>query len=560
MAWITGTATDHRDMLDQAIQIATSDHVDTAVVVAGGTGYSVDDIIEFTDGTFTHPCRLRVTSETGGVIDPGGVRVEEGGAYTVDPDLTANPNHTVTPAGGSGATFDLTMNSEPWTVERRAQEAVSAVLFGAGGSGYAIGDQVRVSMNGGGVLGASGESFYGVAPVFQVATLSGSAIATVTLVTPGHLEEVPDVDLSAGFQCDLETVTGSGSGAQLTVTYQDVGSSQEDVVILSGPGEAGTDQILVGIRTFSIQDVSGFETVRNWQLFGLTDFNAGLALHEQNNMSYGADENDGAIETLGGSFMVLKENDADPDISFWMSVTNRRIILVAKVETNTTIFYPSMYVGFLNAFSTTNEEPYPLWIQGCTSRENSWWGDTELGRISGLSDCYSVTAKTNGPAQYRADEGEWRTFRNGQVSDTGAPSRSATSDFTVFPAGLPSFSPQTDDLIATQNVTMFDLSDIIPESGVPGTPDYLLRPTPNTGDDIRLLVPLSPKSSDNPTNPARFVYDPIGELDNCFWISASDPTQDLTSEDVVKIGNDRYRVFQNGNSGEVFRFIAIKEE
>lgn len=558
MSWIEGTATDYRDMLDQLIEIATSDHVDTVSVGAsGGSNYAVDEIITLTDGTFTHAARMRVTSVDGGGAITG-IRVEDGGAYTVDPDLTDTTSHTSS-GSGTGAQLDLTMNSEPWTVERRAQEAVSATVF-SGGTGYSNGDQIRVSMNGGGVLGADGETFYGVAPVFQVTGNTGGVIDTVSLVTAGHLEEVPDIDGTAGSQCDTETVTGSGSGAQLTVTYQDVGSSQEDVIILSAPGEGGTDQILHGIRTFQATDVSGFLTCFNWQLFAMVNFNSALALHEQVNISYGADPTDGAIETDGGSFMVLKEDDADPDITFWMSVTNRRIILVCKVETASTAFYSSMYMGFVNAYETTNENPYPIYVQGTTSRENSHWSDDDIGRISGLSDCYAVNTKLNGPGQYRADAGEWRSFLNAICVDGGSPTRSVDSDFVVFPCGVPSLSPQVDDELIAAPADGVQFEDIHPESGVPGTPDVLLRPTPNTGDDVRILVPLAIIATDDPTSPARDVYRVLGELDNCFWVSASDPTTDLTSEDVQKIGDDRYIVFQNGNQTEAFSYFCVKAE
>lgn len=559
MAWITGTGiADYRAMLDEMITNATSDHLaSVSSIVAGGTGYAVDDIITFTDGTFTKAAKLRVTSVSSCAIT--GVRVEEGGAYTVDPDLTANSSHTNSGSGNDDATFDLTMNSEPWTVERRAQEAVSATAATAG-SGYTVGDDVTLTMDGGGVLGATGEgSTYGVAPVFNVDSVDGGGgITGLSLVTAGHLEETPDVDTGTG-GLQANVTGGTGTGAVLTVTYQDVGSSQEDVVVLSAPGTTGSEQILTAFRTFQATDESTFNTCFNWQLFGLVEFNSGLALHAQNNISYGLDAADGSQETDGGCFMVLKEDDSDPDISYWMSVNNRRIILICKVETATTTHYSAMYVGHLDPFGTSDEAPYPLWIQGCTSRENSWWGDTVIGRISGLSDVYGVSGKLNGPAQYRVG-GSWETFHNYSCNDGGSPSRSATSDFIVFPTGVPTRTPQSDDEITDNPVNGLDFEDIFPTSGSPGVPNVLFRPTPNTGDDSRPLLPLSPLATDNPTNPVSFVYTPYGQLNNCFWVSASDSGTDLSSESTVKIGDDRYRVFQNGNQTQAFSFFAVKEE
>lgn len=556
MAWIEGTATDYRDMLDQVVEMVSSDHVDTVAIVSGGSGYVVDELITLTDGTRTHDAVFRVTSVTGGVID--GIQIEEGGAYTADPDLTATTAHTSS-ASGTGATFDLTMLSERWTIERRAQEAVSATIA-AGGTGYTIGDQLTLTMDGGGVRGATGEGTdYGVLPVFQVATVSGGAVTSVTLVTAGHLEEVPDVDTGTGGN-QANTTGGTGSGCVLTVTYQNVGAIQEDVIVFNAPGEGGTDDIRMAIRTHQEADVSTFNTAFNWQLFGLVEYNSALALHEQNNITPGIESDIGDRSTTGGAYFVLKENDADPDITFWFSVTNRRMILVCKVETASLTHYSSMYMGLLNAFSTTSLEPYPLWIQGCTNRSNSYWGDTTIGRISGLSDMYAVTSFTEGPAFYRADAGEWRSFRNYTCNDGGSPSRAADSDFTLWPTGLQSYSNDLLDQTTRPASAGVDFTELFPTTGVPGTPVFKWRPTPNTGDDVRPLLPLSPLATDDPTGPPRDVYQPLGELDNCFWLSAADATTALTSEDVQKDGNQRYVVFQCGNQTEDFNFFAIKQE
>lgn len=552
MAWLTGTATDYRDMLDDVITIITADHVDTVAIVSGGTGYAVDELITLTDGTFSSAAIFRVTSVSSGVID--GIRMEEHGAYTVDPDLTATTSHTSS-GSGTGATFNLTMNSEPWTVERRAQEAVSATIA-SGGSGYSVSDQITLTMDGGGVLGSDDN---GVLPVFNVDSVSSGAVTAVSLVTSGHLEEVPDTDTGTGGS-QANVTGGGGTGCVLTVTYQDVAASKEDVVVVSGPGEGGTDQILVGFRTFQATDQSGFLTCYNWQLVGMVEFNSGLALHAQGNISYGMDPTTGDIETDGGSFMVLKENDSDPDISYWISVTNRRIILICKVETNTTAFYSSMYTGFLNQFATEDEEPYPLWIQGCTSRENSYWGDTVIGRISGLSDMYAISTKLKGPAQYRAVSGVWENFKNYSCSDGGSPTRTADQDFIMYPTCVPTLDPQDDDKITDTATNGVYMADVYPSTGVPGTPNYLLRPTPNTGDDVRVLVPLSPMMTENAISPPADYYSPLGELDNCYWVSASDASTNLTSEDVQKIGDDRYRVFQNGNQSSTFSYFCVKEE
>jgi len=76
----------------------------SAAVVAGGTGYTLNDILTVTGGTGTS-ATLKVTGVTGGVINA--VKIHYGGSYTVDP---SNPV-SVTGGTGSGATFNLTMHS-----------------------------------------------------------------------------------------------------------------------------------------------------------------------------------------------------------------------------------------------------------------------------------------------------------------------------------------------------------------------------------------------------------------------------------------------------------------
>ncbi len=71
---------------------------------AGGTGYATNDILTVAGGTFTRAATLRVTGQTGGVIDT--VEVVDPGEYTVAPTLTAN---AVTGGTGTSATVDLVM-------------------------------------------------------------------------------------------------------------------------------------------------------------------------------------------------------------------------------------------------------------------------------------------------------------------------------------------------------------------------------------------------------------------------------------------------------------------
>lgn len=78
------------------------------LVADGGTGYAEDDIITLSGGAFDTVATLRVTGETGGVIDT--VSIEDAGVYNAAP---ADPvaQASVAPTGGLGAEFNLTWNT-----------------------------------------------------------------------------------------------------------------------------------------------------------------------------------------------------------------------------------------------------------------------------------------------------------------------------------------------------------------------------------------------------------------------------------------------------------------
>jgi hypothetical protein len=91
------------DTADHLATFATSGRsVTSAAKVSGGTGYTVNDIIQVV-GPARSTALLKVLTAPLGVI--GTVSVESEGAYDVDP---TNPV-SVTGGTGSGATFNLTM-------------------------------------------------------------------------------------------------------------------------------------------------------------------------------------------------------------------------------------------------------------------------------------------------------------------------------------------------------------------------------------------------------------------------------------------------------------------
>lgn len=90
---------------------AFADRVTGVVINVAGTGYATDEIVRIVDGTFTEFCKVKIDTQAGGV--PSAISIfETGGAYTVDPTLTASTTNSDIGEGvGTGLTIDVTMTA-----------------------------------------------------------------------------------------------------------------------------------------------------------------------------------------------------------------------------------------------------------------------------------------------------------------------------------------------------------------------------------------------------------------------------------------------------------------
>lgn len=131
----TFTATDYDDALLRLLDLAVQNNVLSAAIQAGGTGYTVGDILTVSGGTVVAglAATLEVTTVAAGVIT--GIRVFSCGAYS------ANPADPVAVTGGTGAndaTFNLTFSTQNWVVNRNDALSTSVLdipfLQGGGGT------------------------------------------------------------------------------------------------------------------------------------------------------------------------------------------------------------------------------------------------------------------------------------------------------------------------------------------------------------------------------------------------------------------------------------------
>lgn len=529
-----GTSTDYIDLLDQLVQVATSRHLSAIAVNAGGAGYTAGDILGITGtgGTSTHVAQIEVLTAPAGVIATA--RVYQGGAYTVDP--TTVVANAATGGTGAGATFNLTFADTGWTQQRRVKVAASAVV-GAGGTGYSVGNVLTVQ---GGVLGQGGS-----AATFTVATLSGSAVATVTLTSAGQYEVPP---------ANNAIVTGgAGTGATLNVTYANK-TGDTSLVLVGDAGGSNIDPVVV-IKTYTGLDESGVNATHNWAAFMATAYSAVLPIHQLVGISPGFNTTAGdgtvtASTTGDGAFVPLKTADAF-NMDWWASITGRRIHLVVKVRGPSTTYYPSLSVGLLNPAGITSELPYPAYVLGSSDRVKVWYRDT-TALFGGISD---VISRNNGPGFVWASNGTWLNHCGAEISSNTslAPSYSAPQNTEprvyLWPLGYQAVTDIADDVTwEVASGTQFDNSNLTAASAV------RIYRTPNVAGDLFALFPLTFAQSSFSTDTHRV----FGEIDGCYWFDIGGTA--AASEDRHVQGSTRYRIFQSGTRVQPHSFFCMRED
>lgn len=544
MAFNSGTGvTDHVAMMDKMIEVVTARFLASATVNSGGSGHAAGDIIEITaaGSTSTEVARLEVTAVSSGAIT--GVRVYRAGAYTVDPTTTTGNAQSGTSGSGTGATFDLTFSAPVWALNRRSQKAISATVA-AGGTGYAVNDTITLL---GGVVGGDGS-----AATFNVDSVSGGVVTAVSLVSEGLYEERP---------ADAVSTTGGGAGCTLNVTFQDslFADSTFQVCMLQGEGLAGTDEVHVGLKAYSA--ANSFNTAYNWQMFGMTGYSDTLPIHQQPGFLASWLDSDGTLKSTDtdAAVMVLKNNDANNDISWWINHNGRRIILVCKVEGASSTIYSSCYLGLLNQFGTDGEYPYPLAVIGGTNNQNRLWTDTTL-LTGGIVESFSNSSQDPvGPGFLRLPSGDW--YRFASATSPSSSNRTLENEFGVYPFVLPTQVPVPGQTVALTSAVNFagGTAPVIPSSSVPGTPGVQLKPTPGTsGDRYLLIAPIVGRWENSAPNLYPDGHRLWGEMDGTFWFATGNNV--VASEDRHEDGNKRYTIFQNGNRTQVWSYFALDED
>jgi hypothetical protein len=530
MAWQSDSTSGYRDFLNKIVQMATSKHVSAVAVNAGGSSYNVGDML-----TVTHA----------------------GAAM----DMTAE---VLTLSGSAVATVKL-RNMGAFS------NRLSSAVVNAGGTGYAVGD----------ILEVEGGTATQKAKV-KVATLSGSAVATVTVqdgggaysVAPGLTGATTNNDpgSGSGTGCTLNltmtsligttgaatTTDGGGSGCTLNLTLTDTGwtcerdwnnfsynsVTDEKEVVLSGTVASG-DEPYIAFRSYTAAD--GGDTRYGLLLLGMTSFNSGLALSAQPNIGPSTGGTTAEPYTDDRAHITCLNTTED----IWFSFTGRKLAGVIKSVGVATTTYSPFYVGLGNPFGTVTENPYPMFISGTTAVNNTEPDDASYYVSSFINPIGPTSSISSATFFWRLSDSSWVEVRNGYGGAI------ANDAHTMYPVGETEDidgSLELDNIVTTGAFAWFDgICD--PKNATETRKFYR---TPNTGGDIFLPVPVTlirtPYGYDDT------ACDVHLELDNIFWVCGTlTSSTKITGEDTFTIGSDRYRVFRDCHNSNQYSYFCMKE-
>lgn len=542
MTWQTETvaASDtYREFLTSLVAVATSQHVSAIVVNAGGTGHVVGDVITITHASAYHDLRIEVLTVSSGAIVTA--RIETGGAFS--------------------------------------DRVASAVLGASGGSGYVIGDILQVQG------GSATEE-----AKFEVATLSGSAVATVTLFETGGaytsdpaLTDAATLGISTGFAGDDAAVlditmqaiigtsaiaqsstTGAGTGATFDLTLtasgwstvhnennQDWGVQPDDndkTVVLEGTVVSG-DSPIVGFASIMGDDGGAIDR-HAIALFGMTAFNPSIDLTIQPNIG----PLEFTVGTTEGSHLLITEEVAEGN-SWWMSVTGRRIYgCVRGNVSGETDSYHMFYIGFGNQYGTTTTSPYPMFVGGSSY---NWNQDTFDSAHTGLAECFQEDASRNGPVYFlRKTDLAWTEVVNGAVS-------TVQTSKVMWPLGMPTEATGGPNEITSDSNFRRLNSDGVLSSSIRANLSVFHYPAPGANDEF-VEMPLTIADAGDSGGVNDIHTHVAGELDGCFWTGGTkeDGTA-FTAEDQIEAADGtRYRIFPCNSSSIAsrrYQFMLMKE-
>jgi len=130
--------------------------------------------------------------------------------------------------------------------------------------------------------------------------------------------------------------------------------------VAMGPGLTGTDEIYIGIQTYTNSDSQYY----NWKLRGYTGYSSLLDFASQ----------PGAISGTSNAPLLLTNGT----IQYWFIVNSRRVIVIAKCG----LSYECAYLGLIIPYAPESQLSYPLFIGGSHNSVSNSYTEQEFEHFS----------------------------------------------------------------------------------------------------------------------------------------------------------------------------------
>lgn len=306
---------------------------------------------------------------------------------------------------------------------------------------------------------------------------------------------------ATGLKDLLSKVIGHAEDNGWTVTYTTGGAAPNtDLAFFQGPGYGVGYETFFGIRTY--EDA----------------LNNHFCLETRGYTAFDPSKNWDTQPGRSPSTVFTRVWDAAMD--YWVSVSDRRILLVAKCS-NT---YHSLYAGFFNPFANPVEYPYPAYFAGDASTPGPF-GNTD-------TNVRSIAFPGRGGAFLRDPGGSWRSVivhdASGSWNYLQGPN---ISTYSVWP--YYSFTSNSDD----------------PSAGFAYPPAARMEPLPGVPDS---MFATNCYLIGNAQEAGVF-----GVLEGVYWV----PGNTISAEQELTIGGETYRVFIaiSRSIESPSQFYAIKE-
>jgi len=531
-------AVDYHDLLSKIVAMATSQHVATVAVNAGGTAYVVGDVVTLTHAGAVLDARFEVTTVSAGVIT--GLRINDSGAFSI---------------------------------------RLASAVIGAGGTGYAVGDFLELD------TGTEREK-----AKVTVATLSGSAVATVTVFetggaysvapsSPGATTAIGPSGAGAGTGCTLTpTMTaligttalavtgGTGSSATVDITLAETGWTvderntnnrsynsilNEKEVVLVGDATGKTNKPYIGFGTLS--ETSGINERYGIAIYGMITHNPATAMSAQVSI-----KGDAGTFTAGNPYLICDE-DQNQEMDLWITANDSRIAGVIDINPAAASTDDSEYLhwhaGYITSLATESEDPYPMMIMGA-SRDVDVDPSSSSTTITGLSELQAPTSATAPAYFYRSEDSTWVNLRNSHGNNADV-----EEDHVIGPVGQLTLIAGTSDADAIVTTGPLSFYTGIGSTGR-ASPTRRLRPVPGTSD-LHFPIPLTVLSRPGGSTINTTLDTARGQVQGIFWVYNTDDTGATISnfsDDYITISGDRYRVFHTHVHTQLYHYICIKED